>query len=115
MRTSVNGTVVVPDTVAVTPPSNAYGTSTPCVLRPSDRTYSTWYCVSVIELFTDGWFGDVGDPGSLSASVIVARPWSDAIDCRAVIGSTLSTSDSRMPPNVVDKPGAPSSELRIKY
>ena len=53
-------------TVVVTAPSNAYGTSTPGVLWPSVRTYSTWYWVMVMKLFGVGVFGEADDPGSFS-------------------------------------------------
>src|SRR5262245_62210099 len=55
--TSSNPIVAVPlgGTVTVDEASHSYGTSRPCVLRPSERTYLMWMRVIVTALF------DVGD------------------------------------------------------
>ena len=95
-------------------PSNAYGTSTPGTLCPSERTYSTWYCVSVMKLFEVGAFGDVDEPGSLRASLNAACPGSVKI-----VGTwftTVMTSELTTVPNVPGlAPDAPSSVVSNRY
>src|SRR5919107_3190669 len=85
LRTSVKLTDPVLAMVVVRPPSNAQGTSTPCTLRPSERMYCTWYCVSVIALLVVGEFGDPDGPGSFSAS------WNDTCPRSANVDDTPST------------------------
>src|SRR3982750_4523216 len=97
LRTSVKLTEPAPAMVWPSAPSKANGTSTPWTLCPSDRTYCTWYCVSVIAFICDGVFGDEVGPGSFSAS------WNDACPTSLKVVGTLSTtvctSDCTIPPS----------------
>src|SRR5436309_859985 len=106
-RTSVNETVVSSDTVAVTALSNEYGTSTPSVFRPSERTNCTWYCSTVIQLACDGAAGAEGEPGSLRPRPNWTRPRS-----LKIVGddfTTVTTSELSVPPNSSGfAPDAPS-------
>ena len=60
--------------VADVAPSNAYGTSTPGVFRPSALTNSTWYRVIVTRLFEDGVVGQVGVALERAFGVAGERP-----------------------------------------
>src|SRR5919108_5192955 len=76
--------------------------------------YSTWYCVSVIALLIVGAFGDVGGPGSFSATLKFACPGS--LKSVTTSSTMVTTSDSR---ELLNSPGlAPDSAespVRIKY
>src|SRR4051812_34669749 len=84
VRTSVKPAVAPPVTVTFRPLVNANGTSTPCTLCPSVRTYSTRYCVSVMELLGVGLSST-----SFICSSKVAVPTSVKIE-----PVSLTTSDS---------------------
>src|SRR5437867_13381899 len=73
IRTSSKLTCVgeLEDTVAVTAPSQAYGTSTPGVPRPSARVYSIWTRLMVMAL---NWLGAAWALGFLSARCMAACP-----------------------------------------
>src|SRR6185369_16751199 len=89
--------------VPVTAPSKAYGTSTPAVLRPSARTYSTCTRLIVTSLFVVGERGAVA-PGSLSGARSVTLPLSSKTVGQGValvhgsgVVTFVTTSDVRKP------------------
>src|SRR5262249_53920451 len=87
LRTRMNPSVsVLPaGTVPVAAPSNSYGTSTPGVLRPSDRMYLTGYWVIVTSLFVVGCSGVVL-PISFSDARSVTCPLSPKIVGHGLVG-----------------------------
>src|SRR6266568_8060580 len=101
MRTSVKPIDPLPLTVRFVPPSNANGTSTPGVFRPSDRTYSTWYCVMVMELLSVG----ARPAASFMASWNVAWPESSMM-----VPVLLMTSECTVP-----LPLPPVRLVKIRY
>src|SRR6266542_852900 len=102
VRTRVKPTEPVSVMVAVTPLEKAKGTSTPGVLRPSLRTYSTRYCVIVMALTGLG----PGPPLSFIRTLKLACPTSVKID-----PVSLTTSDS----TVVSLCGPPVRVVITRY
>src|SRR4051812_39753251 len=108
VRTSVTanvGPLPPAGIVTVTAPSKAYGTSTPCVLRPSARVYSTWYRLMVTSLLLVG-----ANEKSLDAVLNSTVPLSLAKQgvC-GVHGSGLVT------PRTFERSGAGVSESMTRY
>src|SRR4051794_29943591 len=68
--------VPVAGTVPVVAESNSYGTSRPCVFRPSARLYLMCTRVIVTSLLLDGTDGEPTGPMSLGTSLSVAWPGS---------------------------------------
>src|SRR5262245_4976048 len=106
-RTMSNPAVTSPSsgTVKVSPESIGCGTSTPGVLRPSVRRYTTRYRVNVTWLSALGAAGTPGTPGSFSTSDIVTAPTSLKVVAHGVVveqGSgvvtNVMTSERSVPP-----------------
>src|SRR5204863_708943 len=104
-RTSSNSSVRVPPAgiVPVAAPSNPYGTSTPGVLRPSERRNTTRYRLTVISLFGLG-AGTVVAPMSFGDIRSVTRPRSLKIVGHGLevlqpppVVTLVTTSDSSVP------------------
>src|SRR6185436_12689310 len=100
--------VAVSWTVPVTPPSNAYGTSTPWTLWPSVRVNWTWYWSSVMKLAEVGSLGVVVVPGSFIASWSVTWPGSLKTGLTSEFTFVLNV-------GVPSAPDAPSSDEMIRY
>src|SRR5262249_19106332 len=110
-------------TVPVIPPSNAYGTSTPCTFRPSVRMYSTWYWVIVTSLFVVGCSGVVL-PISFNGARSITCPLSPKIVGHGLVGehgngcvTLVITSETRLLDGVpgVAAPRMPCSESITRY